>query len=175
MVKFVHTIRRIATVQLSKSEETSPSKEAQSQLVGFIAVLCACCSSGFAGVYFEKILKGSQASLWTRNIQLGLFGFLTGIMGAYAKDGAKILENGFFHGYSPMVWMIICNQAFGGLLVAVVIKYADNILKGFACSVAIIVSAIFAYFMFDFQITFMFCTGTAMVIAAVYLYSLPSK
>jgi hypothetical protein len=30
-------------------------------------------------------------------------------------------------------------NATGGLLVAVAVKYADNILKGFACSLAIII------------------------------------
>ena len=30
------------------------------QTIGLIAVLSACCSSGFAGVYFEKILKGTK-------------------------------------------------------------------------------------------------------------------
>ena len=30
------------------------------QFIGLIAVLSACCSSGFAGVYFEKILKGTK-------------------------------------------------------------------------------------------------------------------
>uniref|UniRef100_A0A1I7X8A2 Uncharacterized protein n=1 Tax=Heterorhabditis bacteriophora TaxID=37862 RepID=A0A1I7X8A2_HETBA len=32
----------------------------QSSLLGFIAVIIACCLSGFAGIYFEKILKGSD-------------------------------------------------------------------------------------------------------------------
>lgn len=44
---------------------------ASSQFVGLIAVLMACVSSGFAGVYFEKILKETSQSLWLRNIQLG--------------------------------------------------------------------------------------------------------
>lgn len=43
-----------------------------SQVIGLIAVLSACFSSGFAGVYFEKILKGSSCSVWIRNIQLGM-------------------------------------------------------------------------------------------------------
>ena len=137
------------------------------------AVLLACISSGFAGVYFEKILKGSQVSLWTRNIQLGLFGFITGLLTALYKDGDKIGDNGFFYGYTPIVWTVISIQAMGGLLVAVVIKYADNILKGFACSISIIVSAVLAVFVFDFVITTLFCVGTVLVIGAVYLYSLP--
>ena len=40
---------------------------------GLVAVICACCTSGFSGVYFEKILKGTSVSLWLRNIQLGVF------------------------------------------------------------------------------------------------------
>ena len=40
--------------------------------LGLIAVLIACCSSGFSGVYFEKLMKtGSQPSVIIRNIQLG--------------------------------------------------------------------------------------------------------
>lgn len=44
---------------------------AGSQFVGLMAVLTACFSSGFAGVYFEKILKETKQSVWIRNIQLG--------------------------------------------------------------------------------------------------------
>lgn len=44
---------------------------AGSQFVGVMAVLMACISSGFAGVYFEKILKETKQSVWVRNIQLG--------------------------------------------------------------------------------------------------------
>jgi len=41
------------------------------QSIGLMAVVVACLTSGFSGVYFEKILKGSKTSLWIRNIQLG--------------------------------------------------------------------------------------------------------
>lgn len=54
---------------LGDSEQNVMS--ASSQFVGLIAVLMACVSSGFAGVYFEKILKETSQSLWLRNIQLG--------------------------------------------------------------------------------------------------------
>lgn len=43
--------------------------------MGLMAVLIACFSSGFAGVYFEKILKETKQSVWIRNIQLGKFHF----------------------------------------------------------------------------------------------------
>lgn len=45
-------------------------------------------------------------------------------------------------------------QAFGGLVVAAVVKYADNILKGFATSLSIVVSSFVSfYFLGDFQPT----------------------
>ena len=34
-------------------------------------MITACFSSGFAGVYFEKLLKGTSTGVWVRNIQLG--------------------------------------------------------------------------------------------------------
>ncbi len=56
-----------------ESEADSEQKilSASSQFVGLMAVLMACVSSGFAGVYFEKILKETKQSVWVRNIQLG--------------------------------------------------------------------------------------------------------
>ncbi len=37
-------------------------------------------------------------------------------------------------------------QAVGGLIVALVMKYADNILKGFATSLSIVLSSVVSYF-----------------------------
>ena len=54
----------------------------------------------------------------------------------------KIEEKGFFYGYDLFVWYLVALNACGGLIVAVVVKYADNILKGFACSMAIIITCI---------------------------------
>ena len=39
------------------------------------------------------------------------------------------------------------SKALGGLVVAAVIKYADNILKGFATAVSIVLSSILSYFL----------------------------
>ncbi|KAM6474836.1 UDP-galactose translocator [Liasis olivaceus] len=145
----------------------------QSYMVGLVAVVVSCLSSGFAGVYFEKILKGSTASVWLRNVQLGIFGTLLGLLGLWSTEGAAVAQHGFFFGYTPLVWGVILNQAFGGLLVAVVVKYADNILKGFATSFSIVVSTVASIYLFDFHLNLLFALGAGLVIGAVYLYSLP--
>merc|ERR1719356_1624437 len=48
---------------------------------GIVAVLIAAMVSGLAGVYFEKILKTSQVSLWARNLQMAVYSVVIGIGG----------------------------------------------------------------------------------------------
>ncbi|KAJ3119974.1 hypothetical protein HK100_000078 [Physocladia obscura] len=50
--------------------------------------------------------------------------------------------------------------------------YADNILKGFATSVSIILSASASVFLFGFEITFAFIVGAGVVLWATHLYGL---
>ncbi|TNN53819.1 UDP-N-acetylglucosamine transporter [Liparis tanakae] len=150
-------------------EEDAPS--AGSQFVGVAAVLVACFSSGFAGVYFEKILKESKQSVWVRNIQLGLFGLVFGLFGMVAYDGERVRESGMFQGYNTVTCSVVALQALGGLVIAAVIKYADNILKGFATSLSIILSTLISYFWLqDFDPTGVFFLGAVLVIAATFLY-----
>ncbi|KAJ8015977.1 hypothetical protein DPEC_G00002300 [Dallia pectoralis] len=166
----------VAIVQMEqegKRKETTVTGPIQNYAKGLVAVIVSCLSSGFAGVYFEKILKGSSASVWIRNIQLGIFGTVLGLLGMWWNDGLAIKEKGFLFGYTPMVWGVIFNQAFGGLLVAVVVKYADNILKGFATSFSIIVSTVVSVYLFGFHVDLIFTLGAGLVIGAVYMYSLP--
>lgn len=163
----------IVQVQQEGNKESTVLGSSQNYMVGLVAVVISCLSSGFAGVYFEKILKGSSASVWMRNVQLGVFGIALGLLGMWWNDGDAIAKKGFFFGYTSMVWCVIFNQAFGGLLVAVVVKYADNILKGFATSFSIIVSTVASVYLFGFHVDLMFTAGAGMVIGAVYMYSLP--
>ncbi|TKS80100.1 UDP-N-acetylglucosamine transporter [Collichthys lucidus] len=135
----------------TESEGDSEQKilSAGSQFVGLMAVLMACVSSGFAGVYFEKILKGTKQSVWVRNIQLGLFGFVFGLVGMLVYDGQRVKQFGIFQGYNTITCTVVVLQALGGLVIAAVIKYADNILKGFATSLSIITSALISYFLLE--------------------------
>ena len=147
----------------------------QNYLVGLVAVVVSCLSSGFAGVYFEKMLKGSDASVWLRNVQLGMFGSVTALLGMLLKDGALIQKEGLFSGYSLLVWFVISQQALGGLIVAVVVRYADNILKGFATSLSIIISCVVSVFLFDYRVTLTFSLGAGLVMLAIYLYGKPQQ
>ncbi|KAF9577995.1 hypothetical protein BGW38_006464, partial [Lunasporangiospora selenospora] len=144
----------------------------QNPIVGLIAVLTSCVSSGFAGCFFEKILKGAEADMWVRNLQLGISGSLFSFLAMF-YDRQRIYEGGLLQGYSLMTWVVVANQALGGLLVAVVVKYADNILKGFATSLSIIISGIISVYFFDFEPSIQFQAGAIIVIVSTYIYGRP--
>ncbi|XP_064555267.1 UDP-N-acetylglucosamine transporter [Drosophila montana] len=143
---------------------------AQNRMLGLWSALGACFLSGFAGIYFEKILKGAEISVWMRNVQLSLLSIPFGLLTCFINDASRIYNYGFFHGYDLFVWYLVLLQAGGGLIVAVVVKYADNILKGFATSLAIIISCIASIYIFNFNLTLQFSAGAMLVIASIFLY-----
>ncbi|KAG0303464.1 hypothetical protein BGZ98_006627 [Dissophora globulifera] len=160
---------------LYKTGAADASNDRPEVFVGLLAVMIACVLSGLAGVYFEKILKNTQGSIWLRNIQLSFFSLPFSLLAVYLKDGEGVTEQGFFAGYDMLVIAAIACQSAGGLIVAVVVKYADNILKGFATSISIVISAIASVALFGSRIGTIFIIGTALVLGATYLYSLPDK
>lgn len=166
----------VVLVQLAQSGKvTLPSGIEQNHLLGFTAALSACFLSGFAGIYFEKILKGSDISVWMRNVQLSLLSLPFGLATCFLNDGDIIKKQGFFFGYDSFIYYLVVLQAGGGLIVALVVKYADNILKGFATSLAIIISCIASIYLFDFHLTFQFSFGALLVICSIFLYSYQPK
>jgi UDP-sugar transporter A1/2/3 len=169
----------VALVQF-RDDSDSASKEDEDAIVervlGLTAVAVACVISGIAGVYFEKVLKKSTTSVWVRNVQLSFFSLFPAlILGVWWKDGDGVWEKGFFYGYNSTVVGAIACQAIGGIIVAMVVKYADNILKGFATSISIILSFLASVYLFDFIVTSTFLVGSAFVLASTYLYSKPDQ
>lgn len=140
--------------------------------LGFAAVLTACFTSGLASVYLEKILKQTDASIWIRNVQLGFFGAVMALFGAFSADGARIREGGFTQGYSVRVLAVIAMNACGGLLCAAVLKYADNILRCFSVALSIILTSALSWLvLLDFQPDALFVVGACLAIASTFLYS----
>ncbi|KAL5511094.1 hypothetical protein ACEPAH_4309 [Sanghuangporus vaninii] len=142
---------------------------------GLVAVVAACFTSGLAGVYFEMVLKGSQADLWVRNVQLSLFSLLPAllpIMASSSRQNGLNLSSAFAN-FGGWAWATVLTQVFGGLVTALVIKYSDNILKAFATSISIVLSFIASVILFKFRVTPSFLVGASTVLAATWLYNQP--
>lgn len=144
----------------------------QDPMLGFIAVVAVCLMSGFASTYFEKVLKSSpNVSVWMQNVRLALLSIPIALITMQFKDGNVIREHGIFFAYDELVWIIVIGNALGGLLIAVCIRYTDNILKGLSQSVAVICACFGSIIFLDFILTKLIMVGISLVVISVYIYS----
>ena len=177
----------IALVQLAKAEEKKQASMAnakeQNVSFGLLLVFFGCLCSGFAGVYFERLMKKPTAgaggiapkkpSMWVKNVQLALLSCIIGSLIVLASGTAKD-EDGrskpYLHGFTQPVWIMVVNNALGGLCVAFVIKHADNILKGFACAIATVLATLASVYFFGFTLKPLFFIGMFIVLGSTFLY-----
>lgn len=163
--------------EATSEESTEAINNAKSQALGMFAVLALCFTSGLAGVYFERMIKqkaetGAQkvSSVYMRNAQLAGYSMFFALVPIITKDSKEILEKGFFSGYDSVVWLVVIFQATQGLLVSLVMKYADTIMKGFCTSVSIVISTLLSIWLLDAKVNRWFVVGASMVFGATRLY-----
>lgn len=172
----------VGIVQLQNAvHKSSDSETDMNAFKGFMAVVAACFTSGLAGVYFEMVLKNSSGDLWVRNVQLSLFSLLPALVPIVfnsATPSPNVTPSGWlstslFANFGFWAWATVITQVLGGLLTALVIKYADNILKGFATSLSIVISFLASVALFHIEITVTFLVGALVVLVATWLYNQP--
>lgn len=166
----------VSLVQLPENDLNSTMKatnDGKNRFVGLLSVVACCVSSGFSGVYFERLIKfNANQSLWIRNFQLAIFCLLISVIAMFYQDYDQIRALGMLQGYSSLTWTVVFLQAFGGLVVAAVVKHADNVLKGFATSISIILSTLLSFILFDdFNPSNNFYMGATVVIMSTIMYS----
>ncbi|KAJ9465183.1 UDP-galactose/UDP-N-acetylglucosamine transporter srf-3 [Diplonema papillatum] len=168
----VLTFGIVLASQVPGTEKVAPQIH-QNVLLGAFSCVASGTSSAFASVYFEKILKGTPPSIAVRNVQLGIFSIILAVGSMLVIDGVPGRSFVYFGGYSALTWVLVLVHAGGGILVAVVVKYADNILKGFATGVAIIVSGLYAAVAWGFAPSLHFIVGACIVTAGTCVYNIP--
>jgi UDP-sugar transporter A1/2/3 len=135
-----------------------------------IAVIMAILS-GAAGVYTELVMKRHpQRNINVQNLYMYLFGILFNAFALLSQDTSEHVFSGFSHGFNLLVCVMILNHAFSGIAVSMVMKYADNIVKVYATSVAMIVTTLVSVVMFQFRVTAAFFLGSSVVSIAVFLH-----
>ena len=159
-------------VGMVQSSQTDVHLYHASNVVGLLCVLLACLTSGFAGIYFEKTIKASKTSIWLINVELSLLSTAMGRFACLAEDTEEIARRGFFHGYNSWVVLVIFLQAGAGLVVALVVKYSDNINKGFAAGISTIMSSFLDYLLWnDTATTKTFFVGAFLVLVSTFFFA----
>lgn len=135
---------------------------------GLIALGIAAITSGFSGVFFELLVKKSsyKRSLWIQSIYLCLLCLPMSIIIAFSRGD---LDNVIPTNYKEIGLILL--QAVSGLLVAIIIRYLDNILKTFATGASILLCILFQSDNNN-DISVQLIIGSVLVLLSVYLYGI---
>jgi solute carrier family 35 (UDP-sugar transporter), member A1/2/3 len=158
--------------------------------LGFGAVLTEVVLSGFASIYFEKVVKSTVEciTIWERNFQLGLYSLVMyGMIIIYesysssSANGATTDHNhnptagDSYSAWSQWTWITFIVSllgATGGLLVAATLKYADSILKTLAAAGAIVLSTVLGHYLLNGPLDMIVSIGALVSIIAIANYTL---
>ena len=139
-------------------------------ILGVMAVVIEVTTSGFASIYFEKVIKTSQDNLniWERNLQLAVgstpiyVAFILHDLGGDIKLGM---------GWSKISLLLSFLGAAGGLLVALSIKYADAILKTLSTTSAIVLSSVLDHWFLGGPLSPVMAFAGGIVVLAIMNYT----
>ncbi|KAK1295292.1 CMP-sialic acid transporter 4 [Acorus calamus] len=125
----------------------------QTPFEGWMMAIVMALLSGFAGVYTEAIVKKRPSrNINVQNFWLYVFGMVFNAMAIFIQDFDAVMNH--------------------GIAVSMVMKYADNIVKVYSTSVAMILTAVVSVFLFGFNLSLAFFLGSMVVSVSIYLYKL---
>ncbi|CBZ08716.1 putative CMP-sialic acid transporter [Leishmania infantum JPCM5] len=167
----------------SEMENAAATEKTSStwSMEGTLAALAGGFLSAFSGVFMEFVVKkrGNQFHLSARNTHLAFFSvvyffivFLCEIF--QPEEGAGGLDeftSTFFDGFTRLVWFLVVLQAIGGILVALVVRYCDNIVKSFSTAFAIVLSGTASVFLFHTPLNGTFLLGSFLVLTSITMYT----
>ncbi|QDZ25699.1 nucleotide-sugar transporter [Chloropicon primus] len=146
-------------------------------VLGYLFACLSAVLSALAGVYTEFLLKKNNDTLYWQNVQLYGFGTLFNAA-RLTYDDIQSPDSSFWlfdltDGYNYITWLIVINFSFSGLFISWIQKYANTIVKVYATSSAMMVTAFLSIFFFDLEPTLQLFLGIAIVCTSIMLYFMP--
>jgi len=163
----------ISKLGVFTSEQGSGWASQQDLIFGGGLLIVNSTMSAFSGVFNEWLIKkiDPEAPLQFKNMQLYFFGVMLNLIGNMLQSAPGTdAEEGFFAGFTPVVWLIIFNNAALGISVAYIMKYANNVIKCFTSAVAVYIATYLSTKFFNETIDLAFVCGVVVLTAALYLY-----
>ncbi|KAK2717989.1 hypothetical protein QYM36_006687 [Artemia franciscana] len=151
---------------------------------GLIAVACICIISGLSAALCEK-LNQNVRNIWTSNMLINLMGLLLSffirsmtilsrMIGKDSNPTGDKPEMRFFEGFDTYVWGVIIIGNISSLLVVLILKEGDSILKCFSNSSSIIFTCLISICFFSTELTKEKMGGALIIIFSLLLYSFDS-
>ncbi|KAL4567023.1 hypothetical protein LXL04_022593 [Taraxacum kok-saghyz] len=149
-----------------------------SPIQGYLLGVLSACLSALAGVYTEFLMKKNNDSLYWQNVQLYTFGAIFNMARLFGDDFRGGFEKGpwwerLLNGYTVTTWLVVLNLGSTGLLVSWLMKYADNIVKVYSTSMAMLLTMVLSVFLFTFKPTLQLLLGIIICIMSLHMYFAP--
>nr|CAN60247.1 hypothetical protein VITISV_039397 [Vitis vinifera] len=166
------------TSQVRGCGEASCDSLFSAPIQGYMLGILSACLSALAGVYTEFLMKKNDDSLYWQNVQLYTFGAIFNMARLILDDYRSGFEKGpwwhrLFNGYSVTTWMVVLNLGSTGLLVSWLMKYADNIVKVYSTSMAMLLTMVLSVFLFNFKPTLQLFLGIVICMMSLHMYFAP--
>ncbi|CCW62889.1 unnamed protein product [Phytomonas sp. EM1] len=162
-------------------------------IMGIASVVIACTLSSISSVYMEWIFKkrSHRCLLSVRNVHLAFFSILYFIslgvneclINRANQSGDSVMESdesysfvwsfirSYFTGFDYLVVILVLFHACRGIMVALVMRYSDNIMKSFSIGASILLNGVGSTILFDSQFTFLFLLASILVIVSIFMYN----
>jgi len=134
-----------------------------------ICVILALLSAS-AGISTEWLMKKSSLKsepLHLQNMHLYFFGILFCGMFSWAEWTST---QNVFEGYNFTTLLVILSYAFSGLIVSIIMKYADNMVKIYSVAVSMIVTMILSIFLFSHTPSTQLFFGIVIITISILMY-----
>lgn len=135
-------------------------------LLIILQVFCSC----FAGVYNEYLLKdtGASVNILIQNIFMYTDSIICNLILMFLTKGSE-LDFSFIS--QPILQVLLINGALAGITTSFFLKTLNSILKTFAATLEIIITAILCYFIFSTPIDMFTVCSIFLIFLAILLYS----
>ncbi|KAA0032985.1 CMP-sialic acid transporter 1 isoform X1 [Cucumis melo var. makuwa] len=168
------------TSQVKGCGEASCESLLSAPIQGYMLGILSACLSALAGIYTEFLMKKNNDSLYWQNVQLYTFGAIFNMARLVADDFRGGFEKGpwwqrLLNGYSITTWMVVINLGSTGLLVSWLMKYADNIVKVYSTSMAMLLTTILSVYLFNFKPTLQLFLGIIVCMMSLHMYFAPPQ
>ncbi|KAK4339363.1 hypothetical protein RND71_040825 [Anisodus tanguticus] len=149
-----------------------------SPIQGYLFGVLSACLSALAGVYTEFLMKKNNDSMYWQNVQLYTFGSIFNMGRLLMDDFRSGFEAGpwwqrLLNGYNMTTWLVVLNLGTTGLLVSWLMKYADNIVKVYATSMAMLLTMVLSVLLFNFTPTVQLFLGISICMMSLHMYFAP--
>ncbi|KAK6935491.1 Nucleotide-sugar transporter [Dillenia turbinata] len=187
--KKLSTLQWMAIVLLAVGTTTSQVKGCgaafcdslfSAPMQGYMLGVVSACLSALAGVYTEFLMKKNNDSLYWQNVQLYMFGAIFNMLRLLLDDFSGGFEKGawwqrLLNGYTISTWMVVLNLGSTGLLVSWLMKYADNIVKVYSTSMAMLLTMVLSVYLFNFKPTLQLFLGIVICMMSLHMYFAPAN